>query len=116
MEPDPDDATICGITPALESRVFCIRNNDPNMNHLYIGSGLDPRAWKQLGHRLHTNMHVTFVCLLSCHLKGKSMADICIGLQHNQSIEEFEIGDNVLRNAELECHGPFIRNNRYVCC
>lgn len=111
MENQPDDATIAGLAPALESKIFCVRKNDPNMNHLYIGSGLDPRAWKQLGRWLHKNTHVKYVCLLACHLTGKSMVDLCTGLEHNESISEFEISDCLLRNAEIQSLAPFIRKN-----
>mmetsp|Transcript_29545 Transcript_29545/g.71369 ORF Transcript_29545/g.71369 Transcript_29545/m.71369 type:complete len:501 (-) Transcript_29545:1417-2919(-) len=110
-EPMEQDANVAGLAPDQENKIFCIRRNDPNMNHLYIGSGLEPRAWKQLGRCLHNNTNVRYLCLLSCHLRGKSMDDLCTGLQHNQSITEFEIGDNLLRNAEMQSLSPFIRNN-----
>ena len=109
-QPD-DDANVAGLAPKLESRVFSIKDNDPKTNHLYIGSGLDPRAWKQLGRWLHKNTHVKYVCLNACHLKGKSMADLCTGLEHNESISEFEISDCCLKNEEIQSLSPFIRNN-----
>lgn len=105
------DATIVGLAPALESKVFSIRNNDPEMNHMYVGSGLDPRAWKQLGRWTARSEYLYYFCLSHCCLKGKSMTDLCAGLQHNQSIREFEIGDNKLRKEELQSLAPFISNN-----
>jgi len=110
MEHQIDD-TISGLTTALESKVYSVRNNDPHTFYLCISNGLDPRAWKQLGRFLHKNMHVKYFCLFSCHLKGKSMVGLCTGLEHNESIGEFEISGCQLQNIELRSLAPFIRKN-----
>jgi len=39
------------------------------------------------------------------------MVDLCTGLEHNESINEFEISDCLLRNAEIQSLAPFIRMN-----
>eukprot|EP00584_Thalassiosira_punctigera_P026946 CAMPEP_0172578512 /NCGR_PEP_ID=MMETSP1067-20121228/138774_1 /TAXON_ID=265564 ORGANISM="Thalassiosira punctigera, Strain Tpunct2005C2" /NCGR_SAMPLE_ID=MMETSP1067 /ASSEMBLY_ACC=CAM_ASM_000444 /LENGTH=412 /DNA_ID=CAMNT_0013371209 /DNA_START=322 /DNA_END=1560 /DNA_ORIENTATION=- len=39
------------------------------------------------------------------------MADLCRGLEHNESISEFEISDCLLRNAEIQSLAPFVRKN-----
>ena len=109
-EPDPEDL-IVGLAPCYEKKIFSIRDNSPSMNHLFIGYGLDPRAWKQLGQWMPNNTHLLYLCIQSCHLKGKPMADLCKGLQHNKSIREFEIGDNPLKKEEMESLAPFISNN-----
>ncbi|KAL9185941.1 hypothetical protein ACHAXT_003718 [Thalassiosira profunda] len=108
---EDEESKIVGLASLLEGRVCSIGRNDPNMNHLYIGSGLDPKAWKQLGRWLQKADHVKYVCFNSCHLKGQSMEDLCKGMRYNRSIEEFELGELKIKSAEMQGLSPFIRNN-----
>ncbi|KAL9180428.1 hypothetical protein ACHAXT_008398 [Thalassiosira profunda] len=108
---EDEESKIVGLAPVLEGRACAISRNDPDMNHLYIGSGLDPKAWKQLGRWLQKADHVKYVCFNACHLKGQSMEDLCKGMQHNRSIEEFELGELKIKSVEMQGLSPFILNN-----
>lgn len=110
-EEEGEEEEWSGLAPSLEGRVFDIRNNNPNMNHLHIGSSIDPRAWKQLGRWLQRSKHLGYVCLVSCNLKRGAMVDLCKGLQHNKSIKEFDLSDNKMKKEDIRSLSPFISNS-----
>ena len=102
---------IVGLAPCYEKKIFRIRDNDPNMNHLYIGSCISKKACKQLGKWLGSNTHVLYFCIGKAYLKGESMKELCTGLRHNKSIRQLEIGDNTIKKEEMLSLAPFIVMN-----
>jgi len=111
--PELENPEIIGLATSYENQVFLIRRNDPTLNHFFIGSCVDPRAWKQLGKWLQHNTHVSWFCIGKTYIKGKQMADLCDGLQHNTSIGELTLSDlgRKLRKEEVNYLSPFIRDN-----
>ena len=102
---------VIGLAPCYEKKIFRIRDNDPNMNHLYLGSCISEKACKQLGKWLESNTHVLNFCIGKAFLKGESMRALCAGLRHNKSIRGLEFGDNTIKKDEMESLAPFIVMN-----
>jgi len=46
---------VIGLAPCYEKKIFRIRDNDPTMNHLFIGTCISEKACKQLGKWLGSN-------------------------------------------------------------
>lgn len=110
-EVDPEK--IAGLAPELESRALSVRRDDASTSTtLYVGSGLERRAWRQLGRWTGRSTRVRCVVLSACHLRGGSMADFADGLSANGHVEEFELNDVRLRGGGLTRLVPFLRDNR----
>ena len=99
---------VLGLAPCYEKKIFRIRDNDPTMNHLFIGTCISEKACKQLGKWLGSNTHMLYFCIGKAYMKSKSMKELCAGLRHNKSIRELEIGDNTIKKEEMLSLAPFI--------
>mmetsp|Transcript_23446 Transcript_23446/g.50801 ORF Transcript_23446/g.50801 Transcript_23446/m.50801 type:complete len:419 (+) Transcript_23446:318-1574(+) len=96
--------------PELASRILSVKNNDPEAKCVFVNAlnTLEERAWTRFGQIIGGASHFEQLAILHCRV---NVAELCVGLQLNQSIKKLHLDGIGLGREELSSLVPFLSNN-----